>query len=689
MFNFLNSTVLFAAAAALIPLVIHLFSRRRVKVIEFSSLKHLKEMQKRQLRRLKIRQLLLLILRMLIILVVVLAFARPTVQEGNVGSHASVSAGVLLDNSASMDRYVADGNLFEIARKRTSQLLTTFSQSDEVSLLAMDRSAALAGTDEFSTAAIAQEKLENIRAGASTADFQAGLEQAAHMLDKASNLNREIYLITDRQRTSLPESPVLEEVDAALYLVDLPLADNENLGVVALDFGGQLIQPGHDFDVVATVRNYGEDNSTQRIASLFIDGKRVAQAEFEVGGGGETTVRFNRSVSTTGYHSGYVEISDDPFPNDNRYYFSFRIPEKFNLLVIKGDNAAQFFSLALAPSPTLAQYWSVKEAAPRDLAGVDFEDYDVIAVVGVPQLTEAHIARLKSFVRRGKSLLMTYGVETDIDTFNRNWSDVTGVTYTQAARRDISRAGYYSFKSFDLDHPVFSVFGFKDGKPPDVKFYTLPKLTLGGDTRTLALFTGDTPALVEHRFGNGKVMTFTGPMSPEYSDLVSLGFFVPFTSRLAEYLASDLSSLDLRLFAGENITRPLMLSQSLNYPVDMLTPDSTIISLAPEEDNGSLVIRTGPLGKAGIYRVSHMGREVDRFAVNVRPTECDLTSADPDQFALSLGVDKFRELGVEDSLSEVIAGFRVGRELWQTFLWIALLLLAVEMLLGRRAASED
>ena len=90
MFGFLNSTILIAAVAALIPLLIHLFSRRRVKVVEFSSLRHLKEMQKRQLRRLKIRQLLLLILRMLIVLAAVLAFARPTSREGSVGSHAAV-----------------------------------------------------------------------------------------------------------------------------------------------------------------------------------------------------------------------------------------------------------------------------------------------------------------------------------------------------------------------------------------------------------------------------------------------------------------------------------------------------------------------------------------------------------------------------------------------------------------------
>lgn len=688
MFSFLNSTILVAAAAALIPLVIHLFSRRRVKVIEFSSLKHLKEMQKRQLRRLKIRQLLLLLLRMLIVLVVVLAFARPTVQEGPVGSHATVSAVVLVDNSASMNRFVADGVLFEIAQKRCSQLLETFSQSDEVCVLALDRSVP-SGADEFTSAAVATEKLALLTVGAGEADFQAGVEQAMDLLGNAANLNREVYFVTDRQRTSLPEAELLLEDSVSVYFLELPVEQTDNLGVVSLDFGGQLIQPGHDFDVVATIRNYGDASSTERIASLFIDDRRVAQAEFEVDGGSETTVRFTRSVSRTGYHSGYVEISDDPFPNDNRYYFSLRIPDQFTMLIIKGDNAAQFLSLALVPTGTSDQYWSVKEATPQELSGVDFHDYDVIALVGIPQLSESHVSRLKTFVRRDKALFLVYGRDTDIDYFNDNWSESSGVTYLQPARKDFSRAGYYTFKSFDIDHPVFSVFDFSEGKPPEIKFYSLPKVEVAAGARVLAEFTGDTPALVEHRFGNGKILTFTAPMSPDYTDLVSVGFFVPFASRLAEYMASDLSTLDVRLFAGENITRALSLTGSLNYPVDMVAPDSTIRSLAPEEQGGSLVIRTGPLAMSGVYHVVHLGREVDRFAVNINPAECDLTAADADQFAISLGLSDYRELETDASLSEAIAGFRIGRELWQVFLWVAVILLAVEMLLGRRAASEE
>ena len=294
--GFLNGILWVVGLAALIPLALHLLSRRHVKIVEFSSLKHLKEMEKRQLRRLKLRQWLLLIVRMLLILVTVLAFMRPTTETGEIGSDAAVSAAILLDNSVSMDRTVADGSLLELARGRTRQLLETFTQSDEVALFGLARSSVEEG-GEAASAAVAMQKLDRIARAASPADLQFGLEAAAGILGSAKNLNRELYLVSDRQLTSLPEVDLLREADFPLYLVELPLEEIDNLGIVALDFGGQLIQPGHDFDIVATIRNYARRDSDERIASLHIDGRRVAQVDFSVSSG-------SRSCRATAASSG-------------------------------------------------------------------------------------------------------------------------------------------------------------------------------------------------------------------------------------------------------------------------------------------------------------------------------------------------------------------------------------------------
>jgi hypothetical protein len=683
MFSFLNGTVLFAAVAALIPLIIHLFSRRRVKIIEFSSLKHLKAMQRRQVRRLKIRQLLLLILRMLIILIVVLAFARPTTKGGAVGSHASVSAVVLFDNSVSMNRYVSDGNLFEIARKRTKELLATFGQSDQVMMIPLHQSPDQNQAPTFRSAAAAAEQLDHTQVSFGRADLQTALENAARVLGAAANLNREIYIVSDRQRRSLPDTAILEQSSARLYIVDLPLEENDNLGIVSVDFGGQLIQPGLDFNVAATIKNYGSQKSAGVIASLFLDDRRVAQLGLEVDGGQETTVRFTRSVANTGFHSGYVEISDDKFLVDNRYYFSFGIPDKFNVLIIDGDDASRFISLALTPSPELPQSWSVKQVKPEELSGVNFADYDVLVLTGAPKLGSPYEERVKAFVTGGKSVFMTYGGGTDIAYFNSHWSDLTGIAYDEPVKSTFTQAGYYTLQSLNMEHPVFSVFGFEKSKPPEIKFFTLPMMHVVDKGRPLVVFSGDRPALVENGFGSGKVLTFTAPVSPPYTDLAAHAFFVPFVSRVVEYLSSDLSALDTRLYVDNSISRTPTVKGALVYSLQLVTPDTTEYSLPPEDNQGSVVVHAKPTEWPGIYSLRYVGKEVDRFAVNVDPAACDLNAVDMDQFATALGAKQYNVLKMGEPLGPVIAGFRFGRELWQLFMWAALILLAIEMLLSR------
>src|SRR5512136_1813631 len=103
--TFLNPLVLFGLAAAAIPILIHLLNLRKLKVVEFSSLRFLKELQKTRMRRLKLRQWLVLLFRTLLIVFLVLAFSRPALR-GSVSAlgakRAASTIVVLLDDSPTM-----------------------------------------------------------------------------------------------------------------------------------------------------------------------------------------------------------------------------------------------------------------------------------------------------------------------------------------------------------------------------------------------------------------------------------------------------------------------------------------------------------------------------------------------------------------------------------------------------------
>jgi uncharacterized membrane protein YfhO len=123
--TFLQSIFLYSIAAAFLPLLIHLFSRRNKNRIPFSSLYFLKILQSRKIRRLKLKQIILLIVRMLVVALLVFAFARPTL-TGNYGSEYSgdskISAVIILDNSLSSNAEFDGSPVFDYIRKRALEV---------------------------------------------------------------------------------------------------------------------------------------------------------------------------------------------------------------------------------------------------------------------------------------------------------------------------------------------------------------------------------------------------------------------------------------------------------------------------------------------------------------------------------------------------------------------------------------
>ena len=646
-------------------------------------------MQRRQVRRLKIRQILLLILRMLIILIVVLAFAEPTTTGGNFGSHASVSAVIIFDNSASMNRYVKDGNLFDLTKDKTKELMESFGEGDEIAIVASGISSAESGKIKFSSPAAAIETIRLIYPGYGPTKVESGLRSALQLLDKAINLNKEIYILSDLQRNSLPEEQLSADSSVSLYFIELPTEESDNLTVSDIGLGSKLLIPGQPFEITATIKNQGGINHDDIIASLFVNGSRVSQTSAKIEAGKETVVRFDHTLSRGGFHSGLVQLSDDKFAADNSCYFSFNIPEQFNVLIIDGDPVSDLMQLALVPSQTIGQYWSVKKAEPNDLLGINFRDYDVVLLAGAPRLDNSIISKLKLFVKGGRSLFISYGEATDITSFNSTWGKLTGVEFDAPMDKNFSGAGYYSLGYVDINHPVFSVFNLDENKLPELKFFTLPKTRTDGNSKVIMRFTGDRPALIENSYYSGRVLTFAGPMSPTYTDLAGHAFFVPFMARIAEYLASQLSAVETNLRTGSSLSRSFSAGGAFNQSIELVKPDSSVVYLAPEEGQGVATYNVPSANLPGIYRVFFDRREVDRFAVNIDPLEGNLFPASSEQFAQASGIDNYHVLKNPDGLQAEIAQFRYGKELWQLFLWIAAFLILIELLISRSAPARE
>jgi len=144
--TFLNPLVLIGLTAAAIPVLLHLFNLRKLKTVDFSTLRFLEELQKTKIRRLKLRQWILMLLRTLLILLLVGAFARPTVQRGSFGGAAAdarATGVILIDDSYSMTAADERGPAIIQAKSVATTISGLFQDTDDLSVIPFSRAGIL------------------------------------------------------------------------------------------------------------------------------------------------------------------------------------------------------------------------------------------------------------------------------------------------------------------------------------------------------------------------------------------------------------------------------------------------------------------------------------------------------------------------------------------------------------------
>jgi hypothetical protein len=686
MLNFLNTAVLAVAAAALFPFLLHLFSRRKVKVVPFSSITFLKAMQKRQVRAIKIKQLLLLIIRTLIILAVVLAFARPATRGGYLGSHATVSAVIIVDNSASMARSVKDGRLLDLAIRKARGIINQLEQSDEAAVITTSGEfSRLEGDNVFGNPAAALEFLNEIEMSDRRAELTGSYSRAVDLLSKRLNLNREIYIISDFQDNSFNLDQAPSEYDGKTFLADLPANDVDNSTILNVDLGNQLIEVGIEIAVAATVKKQSGAGDEEMLVSLYLDDLRLAQAGLRLQPGENGTVSFPMVVNNPGFHSGSVTLSDDDLLSDNTFYFSFYIPDQFNIMLAGEEGLnSRLFKLALAPDESLRRHWSVHQVSYRTFSSANLNQYDVLILANYSSLSGGDVARIKEFVKKGGGLLINLGQKTDSAHYNKNFVDLTGITLTSQFPDRISRAGHYLLTDFDLEHLILSVFAGGEDEP-ELSFRSYARIkseiTGGDEISLLARYSDGSPALTTSQFGRGRVMYFGCDIAPDISDISLHPFFVPFVVRSCEYLSSNFSSHAEDILAGSSPTRSLRKSFNVKNEYVLVMPDGQRRMLAGQLSDDIRAVECGRLDRSGLYTIMNGMVESDRFAVNIDPSEGDLYRTDWGQLLARFA--NAEKIPYAADLAGFITEKRFGRELWHFFLIAALLLLALEMFIAR------
>ena len=522
---FLSPLFLVGAAAAAIPIAMHLFYRRAEPVVDFAAMRYLRRAPVEQSRRRRLRELVLLALRVTALVLLACAFARPFVSESVAAMNGDATM-VLIDTSASLS---APGQ-FDAARERAERVIreappthavgvVAFARASEVvSPLSLDRAGALA--------AVAQ-----LKPGAGATRYRAALQRAAEAFNGRSG---RIVVITDLQQSgweATSEGGIPRTIAVEIEDIGGPSA---NLAVTSLRADGT--------EAVAIVRNVSPRQATEQVV-FAVDDRRIGAVPLTLAPGGSAEAR----VPVDGYRSGALSASitdREGYLADNVRYAVLDATDAISVLVVTatGHPSEALYlerALAVAEGTSGFRVRTLGGAAFLALAADALGDVNVMAIVGTRGLESRGRDRLAGFVRSGGGLLLAAGPDVEPALLTQALGGVVSTSWVARPAQTSVQTSVQtlSFAPDDSRHPVFRLFG-GAGTLGNVTFTRTALVDVPAHADVIARYSDGSPALVEERTTGGRVLVFGSDLNYRWNDFPLQPAFVPFVHEILRYLAS-------------------------------------------------------------------------------------------------------------------------------------------------------
>jgi hypothetical protein len=688
--TFLNPLYLLGLAGMAVPLVIHLLSQRSARRVDFSTLEFLRQIEKKSLRRRRVRQLLLLTLRMLLIAAVAIALARPTltgVAAG--GGGGSTALALILDDSFSMAATVGETSLFSEAQRRAGQILATLGEGDEAILVVAGEQGEDAPVAAHSLDAV-RDRIAALEPSLAASDLAAAVRRAVRSLERSRRPQREIHVVTDFQASAWAALAAGDSLPASIHLVLVPVGSETpaNAWIETIDTSGQILDTGSPLEFRVVVASGPEHEPRPVDVEFEADGVLADRRRIDLGPASRVALTFHRSFGTEGLHVGAVTLRGAEGPaGDDRRPFTLRTEAGVPvLLVCEDERARRYLHSALAPGGDVPGAFHVREGTTADLESVSRENAAVVLLADVERLTEAQLARLKTYLSEGGGLLVLPGPRLDAAAWGRSFlpkllpGRLVGLeTASAEAPAVISR--------LDPSHPLFELFR-GEGGLDEARFTRWVEFRPQAGVSVLAYYSTGEPALVESNLFPGRLLFFTFSLDPRWSDLPLTGVFLPLIHEAVRYVSAGGGSAAGALDVGRGATVWLP-TLPAGGGVTLVDPEGRERGVAPTPGPGGYALTLATADRPGIWVFRSAAAEtLAAFAAAVPASESDFTRVDPAEIRSRLGANRAVVVSGERMLADELRELRLGREIGRTFLWAAAFLLLAEMIVARRTGHS-
>jgi hypothetical protein len=669
--TFAHPWMLLGALAALIPLLIHLFDRRRPRPHPFGAISFVLRSQRRTASRLRLKRLLLYALRTIILVALPVALARPELKRAaQVSSIARgpAATSIVLDASMSM-RYQDGGtSLFERGRQQARDALRELLPDEPANVLICGPGATAPAAPSFNRGQL-RAIIDSAKPTFGSADMNRCLDLAAQSLEENPIAGKRLVLISDLTANALHLNlppPTVQGAKGERQRPEVVIQDAAggkqwlpNRAVVDLKIDPALQLGPRSFHFTFTVRNFSSEPVKDLEASLKIAGQAVAKGFLDIPAHGASQKTLSYRFSSGGVFAGEVAISGDNLAADDQRSFVVAVPKEIRALIVNGEPSAVryrdeafFVEAALsAPGSPVRETTKDPEAAFHDA----FEQYELILLLNVSAPSAEVSRRLIDFVQRGGGLLISLGDHVEPELYNQRLSELLPLplrvvkTAADAEEPDADRKAAKLGK-ISIDHPIFSLFtGQAREGLMSAKFFKYMLLEAGSGggagkgTEVLATFEDGAPAVAVARRGQGRVLLYTSTVDRDWTDFPIRTSFLPLMQRFSAFLSGSLEEREeIKALVGDSIS---LSAPGVQGMLSARAPSGATLPMRAQDDGRFMV---GPTEEPGVHEVrDSSGRPVPElsFAAVLDASESDLSRIKPEELSAYFGQGVVKDSG--------------------------------------------
>ena len=669
--GFLTPIFLIGLLAAAIPVAIHLIRREKPPKLMFSTIRFLKKTSKKLVLFQHLQQLLLMAMRAAVIALLVVAFARPLINQSvaRLLDSDPQSAVILLDISMSMNYE----GVFDRARDEVLDLLSEMNSGDEVALIGFSNSAEVVRELTTDIDAIRSLVNETDSAGYGSTRFLPNLRLADQLLESSRFDNRHVYLVSDFQDTGMQN---LDEgwklaPGVAFTGIDVGLEETVNLTLTDVRSPEQLLEDEPEQQILARVRSTGTLLHEEGTITLYINDEIIERQPIDLTDRSEAVFDFTANFEAEGSYLGEVRISGDNFAPDNSYYFTVDVLPRIRVLLVNGEASQNWFDdeghwFGLAVSGMERSPFELTTIEPAEVTAAALRQSDVTVLLNVGDFTAGQANAISDYVEGGGSLLIAPGDRVTPEVFNRQFAELAPATLQNQG--DMGFDDYLVIAEYDRRHPIL--------QPLDsdwtARFQGHWSLLPNENAQVLMQFDNTEPALVEGDFGDGKVILFASAMDLEWNNLPLQGLFLPFVHETLRHLVQEETGQRIYQVGDDFSLAPV--DAEVSEAVD---PEGNAI----EFNNDSYVIAAT---RPGIMGAMVNGVQT-RYAINILPEESNFArTAVSNLFDSIINPDTDPVQSREVQTQQLIEELERPQRIWWWILALVMALVVLEAIIANR-----